>query len=436
MRRIDAAARWFREPWRLSVLLVALIPALPDYVCPLLAMGALAAALVDARRRGGRMTSGPLGWLVAAYTVYMAVGLIYTPHVGSTLSTVGMWAVMLTAYLATTTALVSRERLRAALLCNSVTAGVTGLIGCGQYLLGLLSNGRTPIHFWGFLDNIVLKWFPIELLPLTTELRVSSTFNNPNIFGEYLIMVIPFVAYFAFSGKKSGIKVVCRVSLLLAAGAVLFTFSRACYFALVAAALVFCLGSGKRFVLLAPAGAAGLLLMPDAVVQRLLSLRLSDVSVNERARVLQAGIQAVARHPLAGVGAGVSNSWDILRQEGINAPHMHNLYLQILVEGGVPALLLMLVVLAALLRIGVCLVKNGAESRSLGIAFLAFFVAFLFLGLVEFPFLTPKLVGVFLLVLGLGDSASGIFLGRPPRGLRETPGLRRLFLRQENGAGR
>lgn len=56
----------------------------------------------------------------------------------------------------------------------------------------------------------------------------------------------------------------------------------------------------------------------------------------------------------------------------------------------------------------------------LGVALLAFVVALLVDGLVDFPLLTPRLVGTFTLVLALADASGEIYRGErlhPLRGL-------------------
>ena len=63
----------------------------------------------------------------------------------------------------------------------------------------------------------------------------------------------------------------------------------------------------------------------------------------------------------------------------------------------------------------------------MGVVFLAFTAAFCMDGMVDFPLLTPKLVGVFLMVLALGDAAMKLYLDRELQPLTDTapfPGLR------------
>ena len=125
----------------------------------------------------------------------------------------------------------------------------------------------------------------------------------------------------------------------------------------------------------------------------------------------------------------VSNTWDTLLHHGINAPHMHNIVLQLLAEGGVIALGLMLYAGWKLLRGGIDLLQKSRATRMFGVTFIAFAASFSMDGMVDFPLLTPKLVGVFLMVLALGDAAMNLYLGRELQPLRDVSPFSRLFRR-------
>ena len=80
-------------------------------------------------------------------------------------------------------------------------------------------------------------------------------------------------------------------------------------------------------------------------------------------------------------------------------------------------------VIAWLIRDGVRLIRSArpgkpgfrperrSEQRMLGVALLAFVAALLVDGLVDFPLLTPRLVGTFTLVLALADASGEIYRG-------------------------
>ncbi len=419
-----------KQPWLLALLFVACIPIFPEYIAPLLAGGALLAAHFDAKRSARRVQVGTLGKIMLAYMAYMVFGLLYTTNFLSTLSTIAMWAVMFLGYLALSTVLVDRQRYDTALFCLCLVVGLVGTIGCVQYVLRAVFDQGLTLQFWRFADEIVFEWLPIDFLPITTDLRVSATFNNPNIFAEYVIMVLPFVAYYSFSGQRTGTRTLCRCCLLIAAGGIAVSFSRGCYLALLVIALIFCVANIRKIMLIIFTAASALLLVPESVLARLFSVSGMDASTNERVRIWMAGLETIGQDPLFGMGAGVSNTWDALLHHGINAPHMHNIVLQLLAEGGVIALGLMLFAAWKLLRGSIEMLQSSRETRMMGVVFLAFIAGFCMDGMVDFPLLTPKLVGIFLMALSLGDVAMKLYLGRelqPLREVRPLPWLRRRF---------
>lgn len=410
-RLLDIRAK-LRQPWLLAILCVACIPALPEYVCPVLAFASLVAAFFDAKAHRRFLTIGVLGKWVLLYTAYTAVGLLYSPNFSSTLATDGMWAVMFMVYIALTTVLTDRRRFDALLLCVSLIAGIVGIIGVFEYVARAFFHLEVSLQFWRFIDAVVFSWMPLELLPITTELRVSSTFNNPNILAEYLVMVIPFVVYYSFSGKRTGARLLCRFCLLAAVASVLFSFSRGSYIALLAIALVFCIANRQKILLILMCVTSSLLLVPESVIKRFCSVTGSDRSISERLSIWKYGVESIKDHPVFGVGAGVSNTWDMLRSQGINAPHMHNLLLQLFAEGGAVAVFIMGAVVWKTFRSGLRLLRSGGEARRTGVVLLAFIIGFFVNSLFDFPLLTPKLVGIFLMGLALADSAVQIYLGK------------------------
>ena len=130
-------------------------------------------------------------------------------------------------------------------------------------------------------------------------------------------------------------RIFCFACAAAAAAGLAVTFSRGSYLALIAVIGVFCLCYPRKWPLYVLGLAAVLLILPEAVTGRFLSIGTIDNSIAERLRVWQVGMDSIARHPLIGIGPGTYNTWYLLRDAGINAPHMHNLYLQLLTEGGV-----------------------------------------------------------------------------------------------------
>ena len=183
-----------------------------------------------------------------------------------------------------------------------------------------------------------------------------STFNKyPNTFGGFLVLALPFLIGTTLDSKSRGV----RIAGLLIAGVGLFclgvTGALGAGVASIAAALAFfvllvvrgrpawrrgiLLASGASVVLAAALVAAGPL-SPKALAKRSVSLTVRDVYWDAAARVAKA-------HPF---GVGLNNFEDLYyvykddRQEEVR--HVHNDYLQVLVELGIPGLLAFLGLMA------------------------------------------------------------------------------------------
>lgn len=183
-----------------------------------------------------------------------------------------MWLVMFLVYLAMTTVMTNRHRFDTALFCISVIAGIVGLVGLTQYVLNCVFGIPVSNQFWSWIDNIVLEWIPMDINITIREMRFSSTFTNPNIVGEYLVMVIPFVVYYAFGGRRTGVRLLCRFCLIFAVCGVAFSFSRGSYLGLLVILLILCITNAKRIVPFLLSFISMLLLVPQSVISRFLSI--------------------------------------------------------------------------------------------------------------------------------------------------------------------
>lgn len=414
--RLDRFSHKAKSPWRLSILFAMAVPLFPEYIAPVLAVLSLLTAVIDARRCGRRLKIGPLGWVITAFILYCGIGVLYSPTTLISAGTCLMWAVMFLLYVAMVNVLSDRHRFDAALFVMSVMAGIVGGIACVQYIANALLNFSLPWCVWQRLDDLVYTWFPMPLNLGPGAMRACSTFTNPNILGEYLAMVFPFVVYYAFVGRRTRARLGCRICLLLATGGIAFSFSRGSYLALVTVAVVLCITNANKIMLILLSLSSAVVIIPESVLARLFSIKDTDTdaSIGERLDIWKICIEAIGEKPVLGYGPGVQNSWDIIIAGGINAPHAHNLVLQLLIEGGIVGLALMLFLGLRTFFVAVRLARHSPrsqETRMLGILFAAFVLAFCVDSMVEYPFLTPKLIGTFVLVLAMADATRSVYMG-------------------------
>lgn len=407
-----------QQTWLRALLYIAAIPLFPEYVAPVLGILALAATWRDARAARRVLSVGLTGKLLLLYLVYQALTLPFAKMPLASLESYCLWFFLFLTYLALTNLLSDRQRSDDALYALTLSAGLVGLIGCVQYFLRFLGLA-VPLQLWEPVDTFVYGLFSSGVNLAWDGVRVASTFSNPNIAGQYFVIIVPFAAYYAFHGKTARRRTVCRFCLLAIIGCAGFTFSRGTYLALLMVALVLTIANIRSIVTILLSALSALLLVPDAVWNRLMSVGSLDPSSLERLNVWEICLGLIAKDPLFGSGCGVQYTWTVMTANHISAPHAHNIVLQLLVEGGLVGLCLMLC-------IGLCVTQsaltllNRKESRALGATFIAFVVGFCTDGMVEYGFTFPKIMAAFAVVLALTDALCALQLNRALSPLTET----------------
>lgn len=126
---------------------------------------------------------------------------------------------------------------------------------------------------------------------------------------------------------------------------------------------------------------------------------------------------SVREHPLFGAGVGVQTTQDILSGYGLPFKHAHNLFLEILSEGGILSLFLFCCILRLLLRRGAALLKTPQhrEAQLFGFAIIGALLALCVHGVFDFPLLIPRLLCTCMLLMGMTEAAARLYLHEPTR---------------------
>ncbi len=402
-----------RAPWVQALLCLACLPMFPEYFAPVFAGGALLCAARDVKRRGASLKIGAVGTGIGAYLCFLTVHLLWANPFWLSLGTVAMWWAMMAVYVALYNILCDWQRVETALVAFSLVAGMLGLLACFQYACNAFLSIPFPLQLWDFVDEKVYALFPFRVLLDTLGVRSAATFSNPNLFAEYVVMLVPFMAAYAFTGERCPAKIVCRFCLLFSVFGLFFSYSRAGYLALGAIAVVMCIANLRRMIPILILCFSMLSLVPGTIYDRLLSVsNAGDVAITERFEVWGIAMENILRRPLLGHGGGVGSIWNDLTANGLNAPHAHNLFLQVLTEGGVVLLVLLLMLLWKLFRAGFELTLNSASRRMYGAATIAFCAGLCMCGMFDYPLFLPKCIGTFLMVLALVDRIGCLELGK------------------------
>jgi hypothetical protein len=178
---------------------------------------------------------------------------------------------------------------------------------------------------------------------------IGGIYSNPNDLAFAVVLTLPFVVAFMLIAKNKLTKALWLFGMLIMLVTIFLTASRAGFIDLVIAgsvALYYFGIKGKRFSLILATVTVGMLIMATAggkLYDRFTALSGDSStepsaygSYQERKYLMQRAIEGIEHYPILGIGV---NNFMTFSQ---NWHEVHMTYLQILVEGGIPALILYL----------------------------------------------------------------------------------------------
>lgn len=371
---------------------VFLAPFLPTMVLAAL-LGATLVCFVLQLMGGGKYTfrMDTTGvFLVAFAGILIFFGLTSYDR-ASSIKIALLECLFLTAYFLILFMVDSKVKIKTLVFTYCTSALFTGFVGLMQYLSG----------------NVDTTWTDTDLFE-GLSLRVYSTFENPNVFGEYLLLCIPMAVIMMCITKRwvgklyyAGISGVLLVNLAL-------TYSRGCYLGiLLAAAIVIWFGARKLIAF----GFVGLFalpfVLPQSIIQRFASItNLADSSTSYRINIWQGTVRMLEDFWPFGVGLGQQAYNVVYPIYGLNAvfaPHAHSLYLQVLSEMGIAGFAILIGFCLSFFATAYVAMKKAKGSRTMWfiIAMMGAVGAFLFEGIFEYIWYNYRVFLLFFITLGI-----------------------------------
>lgn len=291
------------------------------------------------------------------------------------------------------------------LVCVLAVAGLTvaALYGCYQGVIGVevVANQQ---------DLLVNAGMPG---------RVYSFFDNPNNFGELLVMLTPLTYALFLNAKTLRGKLFAMLSSAICAVALAFTYSRSSWLGIALATVVFiALWNWKVLPLLVVLGALAVPLLPETIYNRILTIgNTKDTSTSYRFAIYKASGVLMRDYWYRGVGLGS----DILKQtfkgypsmfDGNYPIHTHNNYLQMWAETGILGAIAFIAALLYQLKEGTKAVVGCRDKRvrNLLAAALAGFCGIVLISVAEYTWFYARNMFVYFFLFGL--IAAGIKLAR------------------------
>ncbi len=276
----------------------------------------------------------------------------------------------------------------------------------------VLSSALVSVYgiYQNYFSDLSSAWHDVFVF---SEIRgrVVSTFGNPNVLGEFLILIFPITLGLMASAKKANERFFLFISALLSCWCLIFTWSRGAWLGCILATALFLCVSSKYFF------TAGLLSLPifgifaflrsdSAIIQRLTNF--GDSSTSYRLNIWRGVLRMLEDVGLFGIGIGESafgKVYPIYAPAGVEAaPHSHNLYLQITVEMGVFALIFFLIFIFMFTQFSFSFCKNALNrsNKSICMGIFSGVLAFLIQGMTDYVWYNYRIFLLFWIVVGLG----------------------------------
>ena len=302
----------------------------------------------------------------------------------------------------------------------------------------VLSNGITErktlqIVLWGMLAAGVLValygfyqfLFPERYRSVWTDtdmfssitFRVYSTLENPNVLGEYFLLIIPIGGAVVLTAKTWPKRLMALAACGIMGVCLILTYSRGCYLGLLFAAAVFLVLLDRRFLIL---GIIALVLsplyLPQSVLERFTSIGdLGDTSTSYRVYIWMGTLAMLKDYWFCGVGPG-ETAFNMVYPEyaynAITAPHSHSLFLQILCDTGICGFLTFLLLVVSFYRMMFTAIHRE-KDRTMKLyqtGSISAVTGFLVQGTTDFTFYNYRVLLLFWAVLAL--SVVFVRLGR------------------------
>ena len=217
-------------------------------------------------------------------------------------------------------------------------------------LLSCVTTGLVVVSVYGVVQRIQGVPVNASYVDLTVNEgmpgRVFSMYENPNAFGEILVLLIPLAIALMLGSRGWLGRFWGFLGTALGSVSLAMTYSRAGWLGLLVAVFLFVLLWNRKVI---PAvlilGVAAVPLLPDTVLHRILTIfNMSDTSTTSRFPLYQAAGRLLKLHPIHGVGLGsdaVRQAVSDLNLYHGKAPfvHCHDVYLQVWTETGILGLL-------------------------------------------------------------------------------------------------
>ncbi len=382
-------------------------PTMADVGLALLSIFSL--AIYSVTHKGFKFKFDGIGFFIIIFLGVYAVAAVTSFAMLNSFSIWAIYFVFISMYFVIINTVNTKKLLMNLLTVFVLSGFLVCLYGVAQYVFG-----------W----DTAQAWMDEEMFS-DIKMRIYSTLGNPNVLGEYILLVLPASVGLMWVNKRFEAKVVYAAVSALMFGALILTFSRGCWIGIMAAAAIFItFAAGKLWGLGLIALPIIPMILPQSIINRFSSIgNMEDSSTSYRVYIWMGTLAMIKDFWLSGIGMGqkaFTQVYPFYSYNGIVAPHSHNLFLQILVESGIVGIAVFLIIAVLFLRRVMTGYQAGGKGDSLSTimtALSAGVCGFLLQGMFDNCFYNYRVMLVFWCVLAMGRAC--VYVAEQKRGTAE-----------------
>lgn len=314
-----------------------------------------------------------------------------------------MYLVFLGFYFVVINTVKTKEQLYGLMKLLVISGTLVAIYGIMQYAFGWTTSNA---------------WIDEEMFEDAT-MRVYSTLGNPNVLGEYLLLVLPAAAVYMLKYKWNEIsKWAYGAMFLVLALCLVLTQSRGCWIGFFISVFIFVtFYEGKWWGLIPIALCILPFVVPQSIIDRIMSVgNMEDSSTSYRVYIWMGTLGMMKHYWLGGIGMGeaaFSMVYPFFSYNAIIAPHSHNLFLQLLVEAGIAGLGMFIIMQTVFVK-KMSDVYRRKEKKSrdsmLALAMASGVIGFLVQSMFDYTFYNYRVMAVFFMIIAFGMSLYHITL--------------------------
>lgn len=308
--------------------IVAAIPILPTMLLAVLCLATFLLYFIQlflGRVRPQRTTM--VSVLLGAFAVCILYAGVTSYALPTAIFSMALFLILMAVFFVAKDVIDTEEKLDFVLFVLVSMGALIALYAVYQYIIGVEMDAA---------------WVDAESFDIST--RAYATFTNPNVLGEYLILVGSLAAGLMWKSRRWLGRLYYTACFGVIALGLVATGSRGAMLGLLFSAGLFVLLSEKRLI---PLGVILLLLMPFLLPESLWarlasSVTMSDSSSLYRMSIYRAAMDIIRHYWTTGIGIGAFNQiYPLFSFEAANAYHAHNLFLQEFIELGIVGFIVM-----------------------------------------------------------------------------------------------